>query len=226
MTATPTSRRRWPQILATVAVVVVLAIGGIIYFGSRAATPTATPTITSSPPVNSTTTADPAPTGCLGGSSRDAAMVLTAQKTAPHTTNGAVEVATAFTRWIQRFPYPDAAEAAKLSTRIMAKPSFTDDLTAYLAASPDLSGGIVPKGTNYYMSTVPGVWHLESGSADKVVASLGTGFVIDGTLSTTLRSSITVTLAWQGGVWKIADANGTRTTQELYTIGTAFTGGC
>ena len=76
------------------------------------------------------------------------------------------------------------------------------------------------------MSTVPGVWALESAATDRVEVTIGTGFVVDGALSTTLRSSITVTLDWQGGAWKIADAKGSRPTQNLYSIGTTFTGGC
>jgi hypothetical protein len=226
MTATPTSRRRWPQILATVAVVVVLAIAGIIYFGSRAATPTATPTVTSSPSATSTVSADPAPTGCLGGPARDAAMVLTAQKTAPHTTNGAVEVATAFTRWLNQYPYPSTADAQLVAKSGLATGAPTKDLVAFFASSPNLSGGLVPNNSPYYLSTVPGVYHLESAATDEVAASIGTGLVVNGELSATLRGSITVTVHWEGRGWKFVSSAGIRTTQDLYSIGKPFTGGC
>ncbi len=219
-------RRKWPWIIAAIVVIAALTTAAFIFGTSPSgrSAPTATPAGTHSASPNAT--ADREPTGCLGGAERTAATVLAAQRLAPHSSNGAVEVAAAFTRWIQRFPYPSAADADVISRDVLARKSFTSDLPKYLSAAPDLSGGVVPQGTNYYMSTIPGVWQLESSSADRAVTSIGTGFVINGELSTTLRSSITVTLVWQDGKWRIADAVGQRTTENLYAVGTAFTKGC
>ena len=108
----------------------------------------------------------------------------------------------------------------------MASESFTSDLPKYLAAEPDLSGGIVAKGTEYNMNTVPGVWFVESASDDEIVVSIGSGFVVDGSLSPSLRSTITVSLEWSDGGWVVSGAEGTRTVSDLYEIGTTFTGGC
>ncbi|KFF57896.1 hypothetical protein JF66_22810 [Cryobacterium sp. MLB-32] len=113
-----------------------------------------------------------------------------------------------------------------MGSNALARESFTNDLAAYIAAEPDLSGGIVAPGETYYMSTIPGVWLLESGSNDRVEVTIGTAFVINGALSPTLKSSITVVAVWEDGQWKVADANGTRTTEELYSVGRPFTGGC
>jgi hypothetical protein len=219
-------RRKWPWILAAIVIIAALITAAFILGGARRGTVTPVAAPTRSGSAGPSATADREPTGCLGGAERAAATVVAAQRLAPHSSNGAVEVAAVFTRWIQRFPYPSAAEAGVISKNVLASKSFTSNLTEYLSAGPDLSGGIVPQGTNYYMSTIPGVWHLESAAADRVVASIGTGFVIDGELSTTLRSSITVTLDWQDGKWKIADAVGQRTTENLYSVGNAFTKGC
>ena len=219
-------RRKWPWITAAIAIIAALIVAAFVVGTSQGNTVTPNAGPSGSHTARPASQSDPEPNGCLGGSPRTAATVLTAQRLAPHTSNGSVEVAAAFTRWIQRFPYPSASEAATVSARVLATKSFTDDLSKYLAAAPDLSGGIVAKGTTYYMSTIPGVWNVESTSADKVVASIGTGFVINGELSTTLRSSITVTLEWQSSKWKIADAVGQRTTEDLYSIGKAFTKGC
>jgi len=153
-------------------------------------------------------------------------MLLRAQAKAPHTTNGAVEVAAAFTRWIQRYPYPSAAEAADVQENVLAGKSFTTNLVDYLAGKPDLSGGIVPAGETYFMSTVPGVWNLESASTDKTVVTIGTAYVINGAVSSSLRSSITITEDWQSGRWRVANVAGTRSTEQLFSIGHAFTGGC
>jgi hypothetical protein len=221
----PSPRRRWPWIViagvAVAAIVVVLAV----HFASGIASPSASPTA-SHPMSTSTPVPDNAPTGCLGGASRDASMVLRAQSEAPHTSNGAVEVASAFTRWIQRYPYPSASDAATIQKKVLASKSFTDDLVNYIAGKPDLSGGIVPAGQTYYMSTVPGVWNLESASSNKAVVTIGTAFVVNGAVSSSLRSSITVTEDWQSGGWRIANVAGTRGTEQLFSIGHAFTGGC
>lgn len=217
-------RRMWPWTL--LAVVVISAIIAALTVSGMIPPPQATTTSSPAPTVQPTSGADVEPTGCLGGETRDAAMVLAAQAAAPRTSNGAVEFATAFVRWIQRFPYPSEEEASQVGAAALADESFTDDLTVYLAAEPDLSGGIVPAGQEYFMNTVPGVWNLESVTEDEVSVSIGSGYVIDGELSSTLRSSITITVQWDGTKWTVAGADGTRSPEELYAIGTPFTEGC
>ena len=215
-------RRIWPWILlALIVISAIIAALTVLVWNAGGSQPTASPTAT----VSGTPAPDGEPTGCLGGAERDAAMVLAAQAAAPHTSNGAVEFATAFVRWIQRYPYPSSDEAQRLQV-VLADNSFTDDLASYLTSEPDLSGGIVERGTDYYMNTVPGVWNLESVADDDVTVSIGSGYVIDGELSSTLRSSITITTHWSGSAWTIAGADGTRTPAELYEIGTPFTEGC
>jgi hypothetical protein len=218
-------RRIWPLILALV-VVVIAVIATLATNAAKApttpgASPSESPSASASP-----TAVDAAPTGCLGGNSRDSAMILEAAKQASHDTPGAVSLAASFVRWIQRYPYPSVDEASAVEEGVLANPSFTDNLVSYLAAEPDLSGGIVPSGTTYYMNNLPGVWKVESASADQVVVSIGSGFVIDGALSSTLRSSITITLVWQDSQWRVANADGTRTPAELYQVGAPLEGGC
>lgn len=153
-------------------------------------------------------------------------MMIAAANQANAGESGAVDLAASFVRWFQRYPYPTADEASKVQPELLAKDSFTTDLVGYLAAEPDLSGGIVPRNTPYYMSTVPGAWHVESSTSDQVVVSIGTGFVVNGELSSTLRSSITITLHIEAGRWRIANADGTRTPADLYKVAQPFTGGC
>ena len=215
-------------------VIGVVGVGGIAILVTIAilnpdAAPTPSPTAgSSSAPASPSATNGPTgiPTGCLGGETRDSQMLIRAVDQAGHDSDGAVEVAASFVRWIQRFPYPTADEALDVGESVLATESFTDDLSQYLAAEPDLSGGIVSTGETYWMSTVPGVWHIESATADRLEVTVGTGFVIDGALSPTLRSSITITLVWEQDGWKVAEADGTRTTEELYSIGERFEGGC
>jgi hypothetical protein len=218
-------RRRWPWVIGGALLVIAVVVVAIALLSGRAEAPV--PTATTPGSTNTTEpSSDVAPTGCLGGPNRDAAMILAAQEEAAHTSAGAVEVAASFVRWIQRFPYPSRTEATQVGERILGDASFTDDLASYLEAEPDLSGGIVSPGQTYFMSTVPGVWHVESNTVDEVAVTIGSGFVVEGSLSPTLRSSITITLEWQDGAWKVIEADGTRTTQDLYAIGQPLVEGC
>jgi hypothetical protein len=153
-------------------------------------------------------------------------MVLAAEKLAPQTTNGAVEVAAAFVRWLNQYPYPSSSTYAAIEKNGLAKSAPTQDLAAFFGGDPNLSGGLVPDATTYYLSTVPGVFHVESSSTDSVSVSVGTGLVVQGALSPTLRGSITVTVHWERGSWKFVSSKGVRTTEDLYFIGTPFTAGC
>ena len=214
---------KWPWIVGGV-VVVALIIAAVFVFTRSSGNDQPV----SSPAATSTGAPDgaEAPTGCLGGDKRDAAMVLAAQKAAPDTSAGAVEFAAAMQRFLYQYPYPTADDAVAATNAVMAKDAETRDLAAFFATNPNISGGLVPDGQSYYRSTIPGVWHLESYSNNQAVVSIGTGVVIDGKLNTTIRGSITVTVVWEDGAWKFLTSSGTRTTEELYSVGTPFTAGC
>ena len=175
------------------------------------------------PPSPVETTAAPV-SGCLGGDTRDAAMVIAAQESAGHDENGAVEVAAAFVRWLNQFPYPEDVERVQ-QTAISAEAP-TRDLVAFFDTEPDLSGGLVAESEPYWLSTVSGVYVVESAEADAVTASIGTALVRDGELSPSLKGSITVTVSWENGRWTFVRSEGTRTTEDLFSIGTPFGGGC
>ena len=172
-----------------------------------------------------TTPVDVEPTGCLGGDTRDAAMVLAAQEAAARTRNGAVEFATSYVRWLTRYPVPSAAEAEAIQTAAVVDGGIYD-LIGSLKAEPNLSGALVPNGEEFYVSTVPGVWNLESYAGDTAEVSVGVGVVINGELHPQFRISTMLTLAWEGDAWRVDHANQARTTEELFSIGTGYTGGC
>jgi hypothetical protein len=165
-----------------------------------------------------------AASGCLGGESRDAAMVQAAQQSAGHDPTGAVEVSTAFVRWLNQYPYPE--DAAQAQQTLLSAQAPTRDLVAFFETGPDLSGGLVAASEPYWLSTVTGVYHVESAEPDAVTASIGTALVRDGELSPTLKGSITVTVVWEDGRWAFVRSEGTRTTEDLFSIGAPFSGGC
>lgn len=163
-------------------------------------------------------------TGCLGGEQRDAAMVSAARESAEHSEAGAVEVSAAFVRWLNQYPYPEDAE--QLQQSAMSADAPTRDLVGFFATDPDLSGGLVGAGEPYWLSTVSGVYYVEAAEPDLVTASIGTALVRDGELSPSLKGSITVTVSWEDGQWAFVRSEGTRTTEDLFSIGTPFSGGC
>ena len=173
---------------------------------------------------SSESTADSVATGCLGGESRDAAMVRDAQQSADHSESGAVEVAAAFVRWLNQYPYPDDADDVQNSALSADAP--TRDLVAFFDTEPDLSGGLVADDEEYWLSTVSGVYVVEDAEPDRVTASIGTALVRDGELSPTLKGSITVTVSWEDDQWAFVRSAGTRTTEDLFAVGIPFGGGC
>ncbi|MCS5732428.1 hypothetical protein [Herbiconiux daphne] len=220
-------RRIWPWFIAGAAVIAAAVI--VLVIALRPAPTTqvdAAPVPTPTP--STTVVMDQEPTGCLGGPERNAAMLLAAQAAAPHTTNGAVELAAAMVRFTFRDPSVSADEAAQVEPILFAStatPQFRD-LTGALPQGQNNSSGVVPNGTPFYLSTVPGVWHVESAEPDRVEVSVGAGYVVDGELSAQLRSSSTLALVWEDDTWKLESGSISRTTQDLYAIGTTFTGGC
>lgn len=226
----PPRGRRGGIILAVILVVAAIVAAAVVY-SSSSSTDTTSPTesqSTSATPSDADA-ADPdaQPTGCLGGSARDADMLLAAQAAAPHTTTGAVEVAAAMVRWVQRSPLPTADEAVRVQDAVLTKDrAFTADLPSYLAGDPDFRYGLFADDQDFYMRTINGVWLLDSATSDAVTVSLGLNYVIDGALSPRYVVSLTMEMLWEDGHWHVGDAYGKRTTETLFAAGTPFTEGC
>ncbi|MGW4928623.1 hypothetical protein ACWEOH_05650 [Agromyces sp. NPDC004153] len=216
-------RRKWPWIVGGVIVVAALIVAGV-WFRASTSNPPTVPTAAPNTP-NAETPLDPDPTGCLGGDARDAAMVLAAQKAAPHTSNGAVEFATALMRWMHQYPVPPAEDISAVDASLVASGS-PYDLTSAYASNPNTSGALVPDGTPFFLSTIPGVWNLESYADDTATVTVGTGIVINGELHPTFRMAKTFTLDWEDEHWTFDQASLDRTTEELFSIGTPYTEGC
>jgi hypothetical protein len=233
-------RSRWPYVIG--AAVVVLAVGGgIAYANNRGdSTPTAISTRTSTPTTAPTSIPtggdsgsgdnddDAAPTGCLGGQDRDPAMVLAAQRAGKHTTYGAVEVATAFYRWLWQYPYPSQSEAKQVSAAVMSSsaPASFADVAAQYASVKNPTGGIVPDGKAFHVSTTNGIWQVgENSTSNRVSVNLAAGYVIDGALSPTQVAVAGYTMVWENGSWRIAAGINVDQT-KLANGGTHYTGGC
>jgi len=227
----PGNRTR-KTILTIVVVVIVLAVvaAGVlsfVAFGPKHSTPGHVH-VTSSGTASASASADASPTGCLGGSNRDNAMLLAAQKAAPHTTNGAVEVAAAFVRWTFRHPTATVDDANQVAGEIIASDASAQfkDLGTAVSRNQNPSGGAVADGTDFYVTTTPGVYYVDSAATDTVTVSVGAGYVIGGAVNPQLRTSSTFTLEWQRGAWRVQGGSLAHTTEDLFKTGTPFTQGC
>jgi hypothetical protein len=233
-----TGRSRWPYVAA--GLLSVMALGGGVAvalttqdapdLSAVAESPTAAPTLTPAAPgtgVGDNEDVAP-PTGCLGGLDRDAAMVLAAQKEASHTPYGAVEVATAFYRFVWQSPVPSTEDLDSVSRSLMAKDANLTfrDLAGSYADVPDFTGGVVTAGRPFHLSTTNGIWLIDSdATGDRVTVDVATGYVIDGALSPSKVAAIGMTMVWEQGAWRLLE--GAQIDQaKVANGGIRYTGGC
>ena len=235
---TASGRSRWPHAIG--AAILIIAIGGgIAYSVTRPTTePNATPTSdtpapTPTPPVTSGTTDlgdDVAPTGCLGGQGRTAAMVLAAQAEAKHTTYGAVEVATAFYRWFWQYPSPSSSESDTIGAEVTATtaPAAWKDVTAQYQSEvwSERTAGYQARGGEFHTSSTNGLWRVtEDSTQDRVNVELTLGTVVDGALSPTRATVSGFVMVWEDDAWHLETGIPVDET-KLTNGGTRYTGGC
>ncbi|ROS47927.1 hypothetical protein [Frigoribacterium sp. PhB24] len=238
-TAAGTSR--WPFVIVG-GVATVAIVGGVAFAATRpddeqVAAPTTSAPASTAPtaaPTGDTSGAgdnedDVPPTGCLGGQERNADMVLTAQSEAKHSTYGAVEVATAFYRFLWQYPYPADAEANAVTDNLMSSSSpasFRDLPAAYEAAGDNMAAGTVDAGAPFHISTTNGLWRvLEESTGDRVFVELAEGYVVDGALSPALSTVAGYIMVWEDDAWHIEQGL-TPDQDKLAAGGNRYTGGC
>ena len=236
---TKSGRSRWPYVIGSALVVVAVA-GGLVYTANQ---PTPEPTQSAEPAPTPTATAPAAggsgasdgdegaaPTGCLGGQDRNAAMVLAAQSAAPHTTFGAVEVATSFYRSLWQYPAPSAEESNAVAAGLIAStatPAWRDVSAQYQSeAWAQLVSKNQAYGSSFYVSTANGIWRVtEDSTTDRVTVEMAVGYVFDDVLSPTEVAGLALVMVWENNGWRVE--GGVPVDQDkLAAGGTRFTGGC
>lgn len=208
-----------------VAIVVAIVVGVAAWYafrpasGEKQAAPAATPAV-SAPGTGLAN-------GCLAGPGKTVQALIEAQKVAPHTTIGAIELAASFDRWAAQFPWPSNADA-KLASNTFASESgspLISDLPAYFSSrqtQPNASNSGETAGVSY----AAGRYFIDSATPTKVVTVLGSKVVDNGTVSATKARSVTLAMVWESGEWKVADMSYTMDPQALFDQGTPFAGGC
>lgn len=233
MSTQNTKRKRWPWVVGGGVGAVVLIVGGAVAYNELKPDNTPAPITTSVAPAPSATPqptgSAPAfdgrgPNGCAGGEAINADMVLAAQAQAQQDTDGAVEVAAAFTRWLVRDPLPSTEEADRVQQQVMASDAFTDDLAGYVAQGPEL----LPAGAENeaHLTTLNGVWQIERSSPEAVTVSIGARGLVDGAVDPANAVSISVDVVWEDGVWKIQRGENRVSVDVLFQNGIEFDGGC
>jgi hypothetical protein len=169
------------------------------------------------------TAAAPPPTGraadgCLGGIEDLDEALLTAQREAPLTSEGAAAFVATFNRWAIAAPLP--ADKAATAGQILAE-DVTDD--ARQAARV-----FDPKGTTSRADFSNGRYYVESFAGDTAIVSWTASAV-----ATRAGQELPVAtiggaahLTAVDGVWRYADQSLARPLEEIRRLGRAYVGGC
>lgn len=218
---------RWIWIIGAAVVAAALVVGVVVWTQRPAEEAAPTPSATSEPTTEPSTSPDLV-TGCLAeGQSID--MLLATQEAAPHSEVGAVEFATAATRWLKRSPWPSADEyRTSIEQTWSGGQEFDQAQYDALVAGANASGGIVAEGTPFYLTAVVGRWYVDSYDGDTAQVSVGLSYVIGEAVSPLYRSVGTYNLEWVDGSWRIVSIEKKHTVQELFDddLGSPYAGGC
>ncbi len=151
-------------------------------------------------------------------------MVLAAQKAAGHNSYGAVEVATAYYRFIWQSPVPAAKDVQTVESDVISSDAAAEyrDLAGTYKQYPNVSNGDVADGTPFHLSTTNGLWMVDpSSTADRVTVNVAAGYVVDGALSPTKSTAQGFVMVWQDGAWHVeGERSRTRSSSLTAALGT------
>ena len=203
-------------LLVCVAVAVVVA-GAAVLFGSQR------PAASTSPSQTLGQAEVGGVNGCLAGTDVTTVAMLNAQRTAPHTQQGATALSAVILAWMMQIPRIPAAEGTEAMKTLMASNAASDllDQPRQLASATfptDLKTGRI--------SFVNGKYVIESATADEVRVSVGGSAVYNGQRADSDTWAMTFDLLWEGGMWKLKNNDKAPDVGTTQQSGTAFTGGC
>lgn len=224
-TFSPAPRRRRVLVYVAAAVAFVAAsVAGALALNAWGGQDTSTPQPSASAPI--VIDDGDAPDGCLGGETINTGMLRDAQAEAPHTLAGAVEFATAFSRWGIRWPAPTAADGEDAQSFALAANS-DYDLEATYKAAPNFLSNIVPAGSEYHLSSLLGEYEIVTYSEDEALVNVSLAVVVDGELRPELRSFVGHRLVWGDHGWEIeASVEPLSDVNDMAKWGTPYSVGC
>lgn len=223
-TRTASPRRRlllWGGIGAAGILVAVAGVVGLnLVYGSGDAphsqpatstpVPTATPAVTDRPSIAGGVN------GCLGGDSRSPQAVLDAQASAPHTPEGAVSFAIAFSRWLAQKPAVPQSEVALIGSTAARVPNLAE--VAASAADVDAA--------QFHVTSLNGFYRIDSFTDDRVELTLMLPLVVAGAIDPTLNLMPSTAVVWTDKGWVIEDGTDVKDANTLRTTGLPIPGAC
>ena len=212
---------RFLGVLALAAVLLVVAGGLFLRYGTNLPTPEPAPSA-ASPAAPLTPSAGPSAgataDGCLGGSVEVDRAVITAQERAGLDEAGAAAFVATLLRWGLRTPAS------------VTKPETAERVVAAEATEPARSLGEIREepGATTAVDFAQGRFFVEGFDGTTAVVSViarATG-TKDGQAYAPALLYPTVTIVAQDGVWRVQDYGGTRSLEDLQGISVPYTGGC
>lgn len=182
----------------------------------RAATDTPEPTPSASP---ATAGAD----GCIAGRNNDAKSLVAGAREQAQTEAGAAAVAAGFLRFTYSYPWPSQEEL----TTAFSELSLVGETREAEDAAQGVRSNAGPESARTAGLAFADARYLvePGGPPEEVNVSVAAQAVTDGTLNGE-AGTITLTMHWDDGVWKVGDLREASGSSEVLNTGTAFVGGC
>jgi len=221
---------RWAWVLIGLLTVIAIVASAVAVFAARGRQvivlpPEPAPVAASTAPAPSSSAAAPssvpvaAADGCLGGATELDRAVLTAQRDAPLTPEGAAAFTATMVRWAVATPPPPYRAATV--PQVLAQDATT---TAQQFALNDQT----PAGALVTIDFTAGQYYVEAFDGQAAIVSWvgsGTGS-LDGVPQDSAAFGGAAHLVAQNGTWHLADISAERDIPDLRRIGTRYAGGC
>lgn len=233
----PIPKSRLPWIIAGIALVALLVVGGLWWASANSGNdpdPSTSPTSEAPQPSTSPTPTetgvgpepgvdDIAPTGCIAGNGNGIDMLLDARANSPQTASGAVEFAAAASRFFYRDPYPTRDELAQVAAFHADGEAIVDSFED----SPAIAPGIAPAGTPLQATMVGGAWYMHEFEGDSANVSIAFYYNVNGVREGDIVTARNFVLTWGEGGWVLSsDGQQRLEPNDVLELGTAFTGAC
>ena len=230
----------WAKLLIGLVAVLIVVAGVAVYYSldddqapQSQQTPSPASNVSSAPtsPSAETTTSSPPPataapagvaSGCIVGPDNSTEALLLAQQEAPHTTEGATDLAGQILKWINQFPRPSSVQVEQALESLGA--SSADESVTTLAAQLSELRTDVP---SFSTSLDEGGYAVLEEQSDLVRVSVYGAAERYENDPEAGAAAATYTLIWEDDMWRILSSSaGAQSYEQMAATGTPFTGGC
>ncbi|MGP5397673.1 hypothetical protein ACTXMJ_15445 [Arthrobacter rhombi] len=208
---------RWVWVLVAVLLVVGLVAGVSVFYAKSRKDETTAPAPSSAPAAASG--AD----GCIAGRDNDARSLIEGAKKQAQTDDGAASVAAGQMRYMFKYPWPAEKELTKMIHELW---TVTSESEATDSAQAVRNQAGPKEAATAGVSFADARYIIEpTSTADRVDVTLAAQGITDHQLNGK-STSMTFSMLWQSGIWKLDDITETRTAEDVLDNGSSFVGGC